>query len=134
VQFQRRWSLNVSCSILGDYLIGPHFFDAILNGNTYTNFLNNTLPLLLEDIPLSLRPVMWFQQDDVPPHYARSSRDALNIIYPNRWIGRGSLTLWLPRSPDINPLNFFLSRALSKRKFIPRNLRHMGQNSPSVPV
>jgi len=45
---------------LDNYLIGPHFFYATLNSNTYTNFLHNTLPLLLEDIPLSLRPVMWF--------------------------------------------------------------------------
>jgi hypothetical protein len=28
--------------------------------------------------------------------------------YPNRWIGRGGLRHWPPRSPDINPLDFFL--------------------------
>ncbi|KYN10478.1 hypothetical protein ALC57_17387, partial [Trachymyrmex cornetzi] len=44
VQFQHRWSLNVWCGILGDYLIGPHFFDTTVNSNTYTNFLLNTLP------------------------------------------------------------------------------------------
>lgn len=44
--------------ILDDYVIGPYFFDTTLNGNTYTNFLLNKLPLLLEDIPLSLRLVI----------------------------------------------------------------------------
>lgn len=90
VQYQHCWSLNVWYGILGDYLIGPHFFDTTLNGNTYTNFLLHKLPLLLEDIPLRL--IMWFQQDGAPPHYARPSRNALNILYSNRWIGRGSLT------------------------------------------
>ncbi|CAL1688642.1 unnamed protein product [Lasius platythorax] len=117
VQYQHRWSLNVWCGILGDYLIGPHFFDTTLNGNTYTNFLLNKLPLLLEDIPLALRLIMWFQQDGAPPHYARPSRNALNILYPNRWIGRGSLTHWPPRSPDITPLDFFLWGFIKQKVF-----------------
>jgi len=93
---------------LGDYLIGPHFFDTTLNDNMYTNFLLNKLSLLLEDIPLALRLIMWFQQDGAPPLYARPSRNALNILYPNRWVRRGSLTPWPPRSPNITLLDFFL--------------------------
>jgi hypothetical protein len=32
----------------------------------------------------------------------------LNQIYPNRWIGRRGLRHWPARSPDLNPLDFFL--------------------------
>ncbi|KYN14904.1 hypothetical protein ALC57_12879 [Trachymyrmex cornetzi] len=60
---------------------------------------------------------MWFQQDGTPSHYARSSRNALNILYPNKWIGRGSLTPWPPRSPDINHLDFFLWGFIKEKVF-----------------
>lgn len=30
-----------------------------------------------------------------------------NETYPNRWIGRLGTILWPPRSPDLNPLDFF---------------------------
>ncbi|KYN18416.1 hypothetical protein ALC57_09291 [Trachymyrmex cornetzi] len=32
----------------------------------------------------------------------------LSQRFPNRWIGRGGPVLWPPRSPDLNPLDFFL--------------------------
>jgi len=32
----------------------------------------------------------------------------LDATFPNRWIGRDSLTPWPPRSSDITPLDFFL--------------------------
>ncbi|KOC62234.1 hypothetical protein WH47_03992 [Habropoda laboriosa] len=32
---------------------------------------------------------MWLQHDGCPAHYARKVRDALNELYPNRWIERG---------------------------------------------
>ena len=35
-------------------------------------------------------------------------REILNQQYPDRWIGRGGPRHWPPRSPDLNPLDFFL--------------------------
>ncbi|KZC14926.1 hypothetical protein WN55_07881 [Dufourea novaeangliae] len=55
---------------------------------------------------------MWLQHDGCPAHYARRVRDALNELYPNKWIGRGRLVSWPPRSPDTTPLNFFFWGAL----------------------
>lgn len=50
----------------------------------------------------------YFMQDGAPAHYARIVRDFLNEIWPNCWIGRGSSFFeWAPRSPDLNPLDFF---------------------------
>ena len=53
--FQRRFSVNVWCGVLGNRLTGPFVFDNNLTGNTYDAFLRNELPGLLEDIPLMIR-------------------------------------------------------------------------------
>ena len=53
--FQRRFSVNVWCGVLGNKLIGLSVFDENLRGNRYEAFLRNQLPGLLEDIPLMIR-------------------------------------------------------------------------------
>ena len=35
-------------------------------------------------------------------------RDYLNESFPNRWLGRGGLVAWPPRSPDLTPLDYYL--------------------------
>jgi len=32
----------------------------------------------------------------------------LNETFPNRWVGRGSIINWPPRSPDLTPLDYCL--------------------------
>lgn len=108
VDHQNRWSVNVWCGVLGDRIIGPFVFDGHLNGESYLNFLENDLPILLENIPLDVRTSMWYQHDGCPSHYSQRVRDFLNVRYPNRWIGRGSLFPWPPRSPDLTVLDFYL--------------------------
>jgi len=52
---------------------------------------------------------MRFHQDDASAHYDQRVREYLNKVFPaKRWLGRGEAILWLPRSPDLNPLDFFL--------------------------
>ena len=58
-KFQRRFSVNVWCGVLGNKLIGPFVFDN-LTGNTHEAYLRNELPGLLEDIPLMTRSQMYF--------------------------------------------------------------------------
>ena len=104
--FQRRFSVNVWCGVLGNKLIGPFVFDNNLTGNTYEAFLRNELPGLLEDIPLMIRSQMYFQHDGAPPHYTRHVREYLNESFPNRWLGRRGPVAWPPRSPDLTPLDY----------------------------
>jgi len=59
--FQRRFSVNVWCGVLGNKLIGHFVFDNNLTGNAYEVFLRNELPGLLEDIPLMIRNQTYFQ-------------------------------------------------------------------------
>lgn len=108
VDHQNRWSVNVWCGVLEHRIIGPFIFDDHLNGESYLNFLRNDLPILLEDVPIDLRLSMWYQHDGCPAHFSQRVRDFLNVKYPNRWIGRGSLFQWPPRSPDLTVLDFYL--------------------------
>ena len=58
--------MNVWCGVLGNKLFGPCVFDNNLTGNSYEVFLRNELPGLLENIPLMIRSLMYFQHDGVP--------------------------------------------------------------------
>lgn len=106
--FQHRFSVNMWSGILNGELIGPFELPSRLNGEIYKNFLENELPLLLLDVNLQLRRTMVFQNDGAPCHYATQVRNHLNETYPNRWIGRSGPIRWPPRSPDLNPIDFFV--------------------------
>lgn len=104
---QTRWSLNVWAGILGNYVIGPYFFEDHLNGEMYLHFLDSELPELLEEVPLNIRQKMWILHDGAPVHYNFLVNEHLNDSFPGRWIGRGGPRRWPPRSPGLNKLDFF---------------------------
>lgn len=83
VDHQRQWSINVWCGMLGNQLIRPYFINDQLTGQKYVNFLNDTLPSLLENVPLNIRTQIWYQHDDCPAYYARNVRQVLDRKFPN---------------------------------------------------
>lgn len=105
---QDKFCVNIWAGIIGDFLIGPFVLPNRLNGQQYLNFLENDLLHLLDDVPYQLRNDMFFMHDGAPPHFALNVREHLNRMYPGRWIGRGGPVYWPPRSPDLNPLDYFL--------------------------
>lgn len=105
---QQQFSLNIWCGIIGDILIGPHVLPNRLTGQAYRHFLEEILPGLLEEVPLATRVLLWFMQDGAPAHFSLAARNYLQNTYPNRWIARGGYVAWPARSPDLNPLDFFL--------------------------
>lgn len=120
-KFQQRFSVNVWIGLLGGTICGPHFLPARLNAESFLFFLNNELGDLLDDVPLQARNHSWIQMDGAPPHYGRQIREWLNHNYEDRWIGRlpplqqhallvpgVGPTPWPPRSPDLNPLDYWL--------------------------
>lgn len=109
--FQREFKINVWIGIIDDHLIGPvRLLPNKLTAETYLHFLQETLPELLEDLPIALRRDMWYMHDGAPPHFGRIVRDYLNEQFPNKWIGRGhdAPVPWPARSPDLNPCDFSL--------------------------
>ncbi|XP_066600036.1 histone-lysine N-methyltransferase SETMAR-like [Prorops nasuta] len=106
--FQYKWKINVWAGLIGDRVIGPVFFPPKLDGEKYVEFLQEQLPLLLEDVPLLVRENMIFQHDGAPAHFHRNTRTTLDAQFPDRWMGRGGPITWPARSPDLTPLDFFL--------------------------
>lgn len=104
---QHQYSINVWAGIIGDSLIGPYILPNRLNGAAYRNFLENTLPNLIEDIPLKVLRNMWFMHDGAPAHFSKVSREYLDRRFAGRWLGRSGPINWPARSPDLNPLDFF---------------------------
>ncbi|KOC71338.1 hypothetical protein WH47_05048 [Habropoda laboriosa] len=104
---QGHWSVNLWAGICDDFVVGPYILPDRLNGPTYIHFLEHVLPGLLEEIPLEIRRNMYFQHDGASAHYAANVRTYLDEAFRDRWIGRGGSVPWPPRSPDMNPLDFF---------------------------
>ena len=74
----------------------------------YCDLLTNDLNVVLEEVPLDLIQRMWFMHDGAPPHFALAARAILHQRFPNKWIGRQGPTQWPARSPNLNPLDFYL--------------------------
>jgi hypothetical protein len=106
--FQVRWKINIWAGIMGTQILGPVILPDILTGQTYVEFLRENLPDFLEEVPLFERNKMFFQQDGAGPHNARIVTNYLNEQFPGRWMGRYGPIRWPARSPDLNPLDFFL--------------------------
>ncbi|KAK4322811.1 hypothetical protein Pmani_006476 [Petrolisthes manimaculis] len=83
---QKCFSINVLAGIFGDHLIGPIILPQRLTANVYTRFLQDDLPIQLEDVSLRTRRQMWFMQDGSSAHFARGrpTRDFLNGMYPDK--------------------------------------------------
>lgn len=106
-QYQNRFKVNVWCGILGTSIVGPYFLDDILTGESYHEFLRESLSAFLDELPLATARDLWYQQDGAPAHFSTIARTWLNTEFRGRWIGRAGPVLWPPRSPDLTPLDFF---------------------------
>lgn len=105
--FQHRFSINLWCGIFN----GSLFMEVLpqrLNGSSYLSLLENRVENILDDIPLATRGIMWYQHDGAPAHQSRNVVTWLHEHYNERWIGRTGPIHWPARSPDLNPLDFYL--------------------------
>jgi hypothetical protein len=105
---QVRWNINVWADIIGNCVAGPYLLPNRLSFPAYCVFLQEVLPVLLKDVPLAVRRYMWFQNDGVPTYFSAQTQQNLNTQFPDRWLGRGGPVSWPARSPDLNPMDFFL--------------------------
>lgn len=123
---QHPQKLNVWCGLVGDTILGPYFFEGTLNGEMYLEFLQfELLPALIALFPDRQEPdlpdrQLFFQQDGAPPHYAAPVRAFLDEVFHGRWIGRRGPIEWPARSPDLNPLDYFLWGYLKSKVYVNR--------------
>lgn len=113
-KFQGRETINVWCGIIGNKIIGPHFFNTTLNGDIYLSFLQHELEDYLDNIPLEEMRSIVFQQDGAPPHCVFGVRNYLTQRF-DEWIGRDAPVKWPPNSPDLTPMDTFLWGTLKDR-------------------
>lgn len=118
--FQRRFSVNVWCGLLGERLVGPFFIDGNLNQERYHQLLAEDIENFLDELPLAELNRVYFQQDGAPPHNARINVNWLNAKFGGRWIGTNGPVRWPARSPDLTPLDFWFWGYLKDRVYLTR--------------
>ena len=105
---QVRFSFSVWCGLIGSRIVGPFFYDGTLTGERYVEFMTEILNNFLDELDLISRQNLHFQQDGAPAHNYRGTYQLLNTIFNNQWIGTNGPIQWPPRSPDLNPLDYFM--------------------------
>ena len=100
----------------------PHI--RVVDGERYRRMLNTfQRPVVIH---LRNRHELWFQQDGTTCHTANETMDVLQVMFGNNISRRAALT-WLPRSPDLNVLDYYLWGYLKERFYInkPENLEDL---------
>jgi hypothetical protein len=88
--------------------VGPFFIDSSLNQTKYRYYLlSNEISNFLDEIPLAVLKRVVFHQDGAIPHNARMNLVFLNHFGERRMGAHGAIR-WAARSPDLNPLDFFI--------------------------
>lgn len=86
--------------------MGPCNLPDILTGELYADFLENEVVPLLNDLEYDSHDIT-LQQDGAPAHTAHVARDVVDEWFGGL-IGIGGFLEWPARSPDLNPLDYFL--------------------------
>lgn len=108
VRHQVRFGFNMWAGIVGKRILGPFIYHQNLNSESYLDLLQENLEDALDNLPLAEIRNHWFQQDGAPAHNARAVTEYLSTRFPRRLISTYSRTPWPARSPDCNPLDFFI--------------------------
>ena len=90
----------------------PNFFHhvwlGVRGGAVYHDLLLNFLPELLQNVDLQTGILLQFTHDGAAPYFLLAFREFLNNMFLEQRIGPGGPTAWPARSPDLQPLYFYL--------------------------
>ena len=101
------------CAMSASGIIGPFWFEDEESGNTVTVNQERYREMIKKfETALSTRSglqaeVQWLMQDGATPHTANATMSALQESFGDRIISKKSTFQWAPRSPDLNPLDFY---------------------------
>ncbi|GBN93660.1 hypothetical protein AVEN_24970-1 [Araneus ventricosus] len=108
--------VTVWCGFTAAFIFGPLFLEEIgpsgpvpctVNGTRYESLFRNQLIRALQQI-VGVDSTI-FMQDGAPPHIATPVKQLLNLHFGNDRINSHNFaTAWPPRSPDMNPCDFWL--------------------------
>lgn len=93
----------VWCGISVNRIFGPYYFEKPVNQHNYLEMLQKFFwPKVLRTASYEK---YYFQQDGATPHTANDVQDWLKSKFLNKFVDK---RMWPPRSPDLNPCDFFL--------------------------
>jgi hypothetical protein len=92
--------VGVWCAISRRRIIGPIFFEEIVNTEVYVNFFETFVNQLDDELQRGFS-----QQDGATCHMSNDSTAEIESFFEDRIISKG---LWPPRSPDLTLADFFL--------------------------
>jgi hypothetical protein len=104
----------VWCAISCGQVYGPYFFEETVNQYNYLDMLKNFFWKAHCQAPNFKK--YYFVQDGATPHTANSVQNYLKSKFSDRFFTKD---IWPPRSPDINPCDFFLWGYLKDRVYNP---------------
>lgn len=125
--------LMVFCGLKSDGSFGLKFYRGeTMNGDRYHSLLQyHVLPELRHWNGGSLATLVW-QQDGAPCHVTNRNMRYLDSQFGDRVVSRNSIQGrdWPARSPDLNPLDYFLWGYLKSKVYSPwpRNLDDLETN------
>jgi hypothetical protein len=82
------WSLDLWAGLLGDSIKSLYLLPECFTAATKDVFVDETLPVLLEDVALAIREHMWCQNNNEPPHYRHHAHNLTDNNFQGRWISR----------------------------------------------
>jgi hypothetical protein len=95
--------LLVWCAISAEGIIGPYFFEQSVNQDNYLEMLRTFF--LRRHVQRTNSSKYYFQLDDATPHTADIVQKWLSEKFSKRFIDKKK---WPPRSPDLNPCDYYL--------------------------
>ncbi|CAH0551598.1 unnamed protein product [Brassicogethes aeneus] len=78
-KFQTRFGVNVWCGIVNGYIVGPYLYHEHLTSVRYLQFMQNDLPLLLQNLGIDVN-TMWFHQDGAAAPNSNIVMNHLNAV------------------------------------------------------
>ena len=115
----------VWCAISSVRVFGLYFFESTVNS---TNYLEMIRTFFIPRVKKSRDyEKSYFQQDEATAHTATTVQTYLTDRFGTRFIDK---TKWPPRSPDLNPCDFFLWGYLKQRVYnpLPKTLEDLRSN------
>ena len=115
----------VFCAISAVKVYGPYFFSESVNQHNYLTMLKDWF--WTKHINTKEYKKYYFQQDGAAPHTANRVQNWLKEKMGKKFMDKSK---WPPRSPDLNPCDFFLWGYLKQKVYspMPQNLDDLKAN------
>ena len=104
----------VWCAISCGQTYGPYFFEESVNQHNYLHMLKNFF--WKKHCQMPNYNSSYFMQDGATPHTANIVQNYLKSKFSGNFFDKEK---WPPRSPDLNPCDFFLWGYLKQRVYTP---------------